>query len=246
MGARKFRFSYYVFGMMAFFGVMIGRLICGFLCPFGFFQDLVHKIPTPKLSTKKLWPLRYIKYGILFSLIIALSFVMRGKYEVIPPYFCKYICPQGILEGAFPLSITNPTLRNAFGALFNWKLFILITTIVLSTIFYRPFCKWICPLGAFYAFFNKYSFYQIEVNGHKCIDCGKCARICKMDVDIRKNACHTECIRCNDCVKACPTKAISTSFIKGSENEKEKFIPNDLSRADAQCMRPATNKINCK
>lgn len=222
MGSKKYRFSYYVFGMIAFFGVMIARLICGFLCPMGWFQDLLNKIPTKKLSTRKLKALRLIKYIILFSLILALSLVMRDKYEVIPPYFCKYICPQGIIQGAIPLAIKNPSLRLALGKLFNLKLGILITTIILSIIFYRPFCKWICPLGAFYSFFNKYSLYQMKVDKNKCIDCGKCAKVCKMDVDIRKNSAHMECIRCHECIKACPTKAISSSLLQRRENEKDK------------------------
>ncbi|MDU3211710.1 4Fe-4S binding protein [Anaerococcus sp.] len=224
MGSKKYRFSYYVFGMMAFFGVMVARLICGFLCPMGLFQDLLNKIPTKKVSTKKLKPLRLIKYIILFSLILALGLVMRDIYEVIPPYFCKYICPQGIIQGAIPLAIKNPSLRLGLGKLFNLKLGILITTIMLSIIFYRPFCKWICPLGAFYSFFNKYSFYQMKVDENKCIDCGKCARACKMDVDIRKNNAHLECIRCHECTKACPTKAISSSLLQRRENEKDKQI----------------------
>ena len=224
MGSKKYRFSYYVFGMMAFFGVMVARLICGFLCPMGLFQDLLNKIPTKKVSTKKLKPLRLIKYIILFSLILALGLVMRDRYEVIPPYFCKYICPQGIIQGAIPLAIKNPSLRLGLGKLFNLKLGILITTIMLSIIFYRTFCKWICPLGAFYSFFNKYSFYQMKVDENKCIDCGKCARVCKMDVDIRKNNAHLECIRCHECTKACPTKAISSSLLQRRENEKDKQI----------------------
>ena len=224
MGSKKYRFSYYVFGMMAFFGVMVARLICGFLCPMGLFQDLLNKIPTKKVSTKKLKPLRLIKYIILFSLILALGLVMRDRYEVIPPSFCKYICPQGIIQGAIPLAIKNPSLRLGLGKLFNLKLGILITTIMLSIIFYRPFCKWICPLGAFYSFFNKYSFYQMKVDENKCIDCGKCARVCKMDVDIRKNNAHLECIRCHECTKACPTKAISSSLLQRRENEKDKQI----------------------
>ncbi|BFL71598.1 4Fe-4S binding protein [Anaerococcus nagyae] len=224
MGSKKYRFSYYVFGMMAFFGVMVARLICGFLCPMGLFQDLLNKIPTKKVSTKKLKPLRLIKYIILFSLILALGLVMRDRYEVIPPYFCKYICPQGIIQGAIPLAIKNPSLRLGLGKLFNLKLGILITTIILSIIFYRPFCKWICPLGAFYSFFNKYSFYQMKVDENKCIDCGKCARVCKMDVDIRKNNAHLECIRCHECTKACPTKAISSSLLQRRENGKDKQI----------------------
>lgn len=232
MGSKKYKFSYYVFGMMAFFGVIVARLICGFLCPMGWFQDLIHKIPTKKFSTKKLKPLRFIKYAILFSLIIVLGLVLGDKYEVIPPYFCKYICPQGIIQGAIPLAIKNPSLRLGLGSLFNLKLGILITTIILSVIFYRPFCKWICPLGAFYSFFNKYSFYQINVDKNKCIDCGKCAKVCKMDVDIRKNNAHLECIRCHECTKACPTKAISSSLLQRRENEKdEQILSTSSSRA---------------
>ena len=220
MGAKKYKFSYYVIGTMMFFGVVFARLICGFLCPFGFFQDLLAKIPSKKLSTKKLKPLRYIKYVILFGLMLAMTLVLGDKYEVVPPIFCKYICPQGILEGAIPLAIKNPYLRLGLGSLFNLKLTILIITIILSIIFYRPFCKWICPLGAFYSLFNKYSFYQMNVDKHKCIDCGKCARVCKMDVDIRENDHHLECIRCGDCKKNCPTKAISSSFRQRRENEE--------------------------
>jgi len=224
MGAKKYKFSYYVIGTMMFFGVVFARLICGFLCPFGFFQDLLAKIPSKKLSTKKLKPLRYIKYVILFGLMLAMTLVLGDKYEVVPPIFCKYICPQGILEGAIPLAIKNPSLRLGLGSLFNLKLTILIITIILSIIFYRPFCKWICPLGAFYSLFNKYSLYQMKVDDNKCINCGKCARVCRMDVDIRKNACDLECIRCNDCKKACPTKAISSSFRQKESLWKTKYL----------------------
>ena len=220
MGAKKYKFSYYVVGTMMFFGVIFARLICGFLCPFGFFQDLLAKIPSKKLSTKKLRVLRYIKYVILLGLVLAMTLILENKYEVIPPIFCKYICPQGILEGAIPLAIKNPSLRLGLGSLFNLKLTILIITIILSIIFYRPFCKWICPLGAFYSLFNKYSLYQMEVDKSKCINCGKCARICRMDVDIRENDHHLECIRCGDCKKQCPTKAISSSFKQRRDYEK--------------------------
>ena len=86
--------------------------------------------------------------------------------------------------------------------LFTWKFVILVTMIILSIFFYRPFCKWFCPLGAFYSLFNRFSILNYNVDDHKCISCGKCSRICKMDVDISENAYHTECIRCGECIKA--------------------------------------------
>ncbi len=117
------------------------------------------------------------------------------------PFFCKYICPQGVLEGAIPLSLGNAAIRSALGKLFSFKCIILITVIVLSILFYRPFCKWICPLGAIYSLFNKVSFLSIKVESSKCVGCGQCSKACKMDVDVVETPNHPECIRCGACMK---------------------------------------------
>ena len=212
VGSRDFSLTYYITGIMIFFGVMLGRFICGFLCPFGLFQDLLHKIPSKKFSPKKLKALTYLKYIILLVAVIILPTFLNNAAGISSPYFCKYICPQGILEGGIPLSIASPAIRATLGKLFLWKLSILILVIVLSVLVYRPFCKWICPLGAFYALFNKVSLLHYNVDFNKCVSCGKCARTCKMDVDITKNDAHMECIRCGECVKVCPTKAISVNW----------------------------------
>ena len=212
VGSSKFKFSYYITGFLILLGVLLGRFICGFMCPFGWFQDLLHKIPTKKLSTKKLKPLTYLKYAVLLLSVIILPAFAVNDLEMGDPFFCKYICPQGVLEGAIPLSIVNEGIRSALGALFTRKLIILIAVVVLSVLFYRPFCKWICPLGAFYGLMNKVSLFGIKVDGHKCVSCGKCAKVCKMDVDVTKTPNHTECIRCGKCITACPTEAISFNY----------------------------------
>lgn len=220
IGSSKFSFSYYITGILIFLGVMLGRFICGFLCPFGWFQDLLHKIPFKKISTKKLKYFKYIKYFVLAIFVYLLPVVITNSLGMGSPFFCKYICPQGVLEGAISLSIVNKNIRLALGTLFAFKGTILLLFIILSIIFYRPFCKWICPLGAFYSLFNKISFLQYEVNKDKCISCGKCKLICKMDVDISKNINMTECIRCGDCIKSCPTDAISTYWnLKNKKKE---------------------------
>ena len=232
VGSSKFRFSYYITGFLILLGVLLGRFICGFLCPFGWLQELLHKIPTKKLSTKKLKPLTYVKYAVLVVMVFLLPMLMKGDIGIGDPYFCKYLCPQGVLEGAIPLSIANSGIRAALGSLFNWKLGVLITVVVLSVLFYRPFCKWICPLGAFYALLNRVSLFQMKVDKDKCISCGKCARACKMDVDVTKSPNHTECIRCGMCVKACPTGAVRFryGFGDGKLVEKPKVV---LSEANA-------------
>ena len=102
-----------------------------------------------------------------------------------------------------------------------WKFGILLSVIVLSVLFYRPFCKWLCPLGAFYALFNRVSLFQMKVDKSKCVSCGKCARACKMDVDVTKTPNHTECIRCGMCIRACPTNAVCFRYGFGDGKEKE-------------------------
>ncbi|MCF0162357.1 MAG: 4Fe-4S binding protein [Fusobacterium necrophorum] len=224
MGSSKFKYSYYITGILVLFGVIFGRLICGFLCPFGWFQDLLHKIPSRKFSTKKLKFLLYIKYIILVVMVCILPAVLTNAAGIGSPYFCKYVCPQGILAGGIPLAISNPSIRSILGPLFMSKTTILGIVILLSIFLYRPFCKWICPLGAFYSLFNKISFYQYHVDKDKCISCGKCSRRCKMDVDITQNLAPMECIRCGECKSICPTSAISTSWgaleYKKDKNDK--------------------------
>ena len=218
VGSLRYDFSYYIFGTMALFGVLVGRLICGFLCPFGLVQEILHKIPSKKFSTEKLWPLKLVKYFMLFVVVFLMGVFLTDQFKLAPPYFCKYVCPQGILEGGIPLSLFNEGIRNTLGKLFLLKGSFLVLVVILSIFTFRPFCKWICPLGAFYAFFNKISFFQYKVDQDACIHCGKCRKACGMEVDMSKNQTALECIRCGECVKVCPTDAISTSLDRLKEN----------------------------
>lgn len=212
LGGRKHNFSYYVFGILILFGVVFGRLICGFLCPFGLFQDLLYKIPVKKrkIPGRIDKPLRWVKYGVLLLFVILLPIVATNVYGIAPPYFCKWICPAGTLEGGLPLLIANEELRSSLGFLFNWKVFLLLILVVTSVFVYRPFCKYVCPLGAFYSLFNKISVFQMEVDPNKCTGCKACERACKMGVKITRNINALECIRCGACKDACPQEAITS------------------------------------
>ena len=216
IGSWNFKFAYYVIGFLIFVGAILGRLICGFLCPFGLIQDLLHKIPFfKKIRTfrgDKL--LRKLKYVIFLVFVILLPLFLTDLMGQGAPYFCKLICPAGTLEGGLPLVLLNKAMRGAIGWLYIWKNTILIATIVLSILIYRPFCKYICPLGAFYSIFNKVSLFRYRIDGDKCVHCGKCAKVCQMNVDPVKTPNSPECIRCGRCRQACPKDAISCGFKK--------------------------------
>ena len=216
IGSWNFKFAYYVIGFLIFVGAILGRLVCGFLCPFGLIQDLLHKIPFfKKIRTfrgDKL--LRKLKYVIFLVFVILLPLFLTDLMGQGAPYFCKLICPAGTLEGGLPLVLLNKATRGAIGWLYIWKNTILIATIVLSILIYRPFCKYICPLGAFYSIFNKVSLFRYRIDGDKCVHCGKCAKVCQMNVDPVKTPNSPECIRCGRCRQACPKDAISCGFKK--------------------------------
>ena len=216
IGSPKFKFSYYIVGFLFFVGALIGRGVCGYLCPFGLVQDLLHKIPfVKKIETfKGDKALRKAKYLILLVFVILLPLFLVDIIGQGAPYFCKLICPVGMMEGGIPLVLMNKSMRGAIGFLYAWKGLILILTILLSIVIYRPFCKYICPLGAIYSLFNSVSLFRYTLDHQKCIHCGRCKAVCEMQCDPVKNCNDLECIRCGKCKNACPVDAIACGITK--------------------------------
>ncbi len=223
LGSPKYRVSFYLLGFFLLLGTLLGRFVCGFLCPFGLIQELLHKIPFPKklggFPGDKV--LRYLKYVILLVFVILLPLFLVDAFGNGAPWFCKWLCPVGALEGGIPLAILNPQIRGAIGFLYTWKLGILCVVLFLSVLIYRPFCKYICPLGAIYALFNRVSIYRYQVSPSACTSCGTCKKVCPMQVDPCKQANHPECVRCGVCKDSCPSAAISSGFGRGLWNKVE-------------------------
>ena len=200
---------WYVLGILALFGVVLGRTVCGWICPLGLIQELLHRIPTRKLRkgpvTRKL---SLLKYVFLAVFVVAIPLVWDVGKGVILPGFCKYICPAGTFEGAVGLlqSPANATSFYQLGAVFTNKWVVMIV-IGLACIFcYRSFCRFICPLGAIYGFFNRFALTGVKVNPDRCNGCGLCVMKCEMDV---RHVGDRECISCGKCVSACAQGAIS-------------------------------------
>lgn len=204
------KFPFFITGFFLLIGTLFGRLICSFLCPFGLFQELLYKIPSKKIvHTQKLKPitrkLSLLKYFILAILCILLPMIFYFKDGFAFPYFCKWICPEGTIFAGWPLVIMNETLRSAIGFLFSWKTALSVGFILWSIFMFRPFCRFFCPLGAIYSFFNKSAIFGIKVDASKCTHCNACVNSCKMDtLEINDR----ECIRCGECKSSCHFGAI--------------------------------------
>lgn len=213
LGDRGKKFSFYVFGFLIVVGAFFGRFVCGWLCPFGMIQDLLYKIPFVKkwktLPGDK-W-LKWIKYIILVLFVILLPMLVVDITGLGKPWFCAYICPAGTLEAGIPLVLLDEGLRSIVGWLYAWKLVLLALILFLSVLVYRPFCRYLCPLGAIYGLFNPVSLYRYRIDASKCTHCGICKKQCKFGIDICNKPNSMECIRCGECKTACPHGAISST-----------------------------------
>ncbi|MBQ8769225.1 MAG: 4Fe-4S binding protein [Oscillospiraceae bacterium] len=225
---------FYVGGILLLYSILFGRMICGWLCPFGLVQELLHKIPTPKVKKSPATRvLSYLKYVILvfFVLIVPIMYALRNTPL---PAFCKYICPAGTLEGGIGLlsNAVNESYFSMLGPLFTWKFLLMVSILVGSVFIFRLFCRFICPLGALYGLFNKLSIFGVKVESSKCTNCGLCLSHCKVDI---KEVGDQECISCGECINVCPTQAIKWKGIKASpvqddgKHKKAKLVTRIIS-----------------
>lgn len=228
---------FYVLGSLMLFGILLGRLVCGFLCPFGLVQDLLHKIPTRKLRVPHRVDraLRFLKYVVLFGMVVGLSLLVTTEAGVTPPFFCEFLCPAGTLGAGIPLLLANEDLRAVAGALFDWKLLVLVAILVAAVLVPRPFCRYLCPLGALYGLFNRFGFYRMGVDEGRCVGCGSCDRACPMGVEVRANPNSPECIRCGACRKACPTGAITAGWSWTAEKPVKPAVGGEGRPAETDC-----------
>ena len=193
----------YVFGTLVLFGLLLGRTICGWLCPIGLGQELLYKIKTPKVKKNKVTHVfSYLKYILLVALVLIIPLTIAI------PGFCEYICPAGTFQGGLGLLLNSENYGKLadLGPLFTWKFTVMVLVIVGSIFFFRFFCRFLCPLGALYGFFCRVAMLGVKLDKTKCTDCGMCISVCKMDI---KRVGDHECIHCGACVSVCPTKAIS-------------------------------------
>jgi len=217
----------YALGSLGIVGSLVGRFPCGWFCPFGLLQELLYKIPGPKLRIPKI--LNYLKYVILALTVFILPAVVLDAVGYGETWFCKWICPAGTLEAGLPLVAANAAIRSQIGLLFVWKVAVLVAFVLWMIVSMRPFCRTVCPLGALLGLFNKVSLLCLTVDSSRCLGCGSCSKACPVDLDVPKEPNSPECIRCLKCVKACEVGCLDYEFPLHARREGE-AAPADQDR----------------
>lgn len=164
--------------------LLFGRGWCGYACWTAMVLDLL-PYKRPQGERKKWGWLRYITFALSLLFVGALFvFQVPGKEKIM---FWSFLIGNALYYGV------------GIALALAWK-------------DNRAFCKYLCPITVFLKPMSKYSLLRVKVDEAKCISCGKCKKVCPMDVDVtdnsrqRKNG--TECILCMECVDGCPKQAI--------------------------------------
>lgn len=192
--------------------LLFGTVFCGYICPFGTFQEWLGKLGR-KLFPKKfnrIIPakldkvLRYLRYAVLILVVYQTAVTAKLIFQSIDPYYALFNFFTG------EVAITAYIILGA--------------VIALSLIVERPWCKYLCPYGAFLGIFNTFRVFKLRRNKSACISCTKCDRVCPMNIEVsaRETIRNHQCISCHKCTSAssCPvenTVTISVSKEAGTK-----------------------------
>jgi ferredoxin-type protein NapH len=181
-------------GAVLLVGALVGSLICGWVCPFGFVQDLFARIPTPKFRLPN-WT-HHGRYLVLVGLVIV-GPILLGKSSENWAFICN-VCPVGAAEAGLPRMLMGQVpWSNAI----NWKYLILAVLVVLMLFTHRPWCKMLCPLGGVLALFNRFSVFHLRFDGDACGQCNTCRSRCAMGVAVEEAVNTNGCVRCMACTE---------------------------------------------
>ena len=145
--------------------------------------------------------------------LVGLSLLM--PFFTVEPWFSK-LCPAGMLEGGIPVTLLDADLRALIGPFYWFKLAILVFFLTWMAVTRRPFCRWICPLGAIWSPFNRCSTLQIRVDQEACIRCNRCQKVCPTEIRIYEDETDVACVRCMQCIDECPVSCIHVDNLLSS------------------------------
>ena len=196
-------------------GALLGGFICGWVCPFGLVQDLLAKVPLPKLRL----PVRagYARYAVLVGLVLVVPYLYGESH---PLFICR-VCPVGAMEAGLPAAGQALAAGESFWAgMSTVKWVILGLFVVAALVKYRPWCTLFCPLGAMLGLFNRAALVRLKVDDQKCIACGACKKDCAIGLEPHRQLHDPLCIRCMECTR-CDAVGVATAFSRDTQAEAE-------------------------
>jgi ferredoxin-type protein NapH len=225
-------FPFVAVGTLVVAGVLFGSFVCAWACPFGFLQDLIARVPTPKF-TLPAWT-GYTRYVILIALVVWIPFFYglekdplwflfgRGEGEEHNRLFFCSLCPAGALEAAvLPNVVEMAGGKEAKDLVWPNAVKTAILVLLLLAMFFvhRPWCRLFCPLGAVYGLCNYVSVFFLRFQPADCNDCDLCRRICRYRGRSERRAANQRCIRCLECSQC---RAITVGSIFGRSGGSSK------------------------
>ncbi len=215
-------FPFAALGTLLVVGGLVGGFVCGWACPFGFFQDLLGKVPGRKFRLPS-WT-GHFRYVVLAATVVAIPYFFGKEH----PLFICAICPAGTAEASIPALIQQA----AAGQELLWpnaiRLTVLGVLILALLVKYRPWCTLLCPLGAIFGLCNRLSVVRMGVNKATCTSCGACDRMCRYGVRPEKNISDPVCIGCLECTR-CDAIGVETVFHKQASPAEERPGPRSAS-----------------
>ncbi len=197
-------------GVLLAIALLGGSFYCGWLCPFGLFQEILSwlgKKISPSGKVLKI-PLKLEKKLIIFRYALLLV----GLISLLGIYL-----PNVLTEISSPLQTFSSVLTRNISYIKTSTWIIFGVVLILSIFIERPFCRYLCPQGALYGLLSLGRILTIKRNKNTCVSCGLCDRSCPMQIQIsEKNQIrNTQCINCFRCISSCKRiKALSFGFIQ--------------------------------
>ncbi len=189
----------YVIGFLAVVGVLFGRAFCGWACPIGTLQDITRKFRISEKVVKRLKPNVNPKWkNVKYLMLLAVPITAYLSKDL----FYTNLCPVGGVTGTIPTLLFYPA---------SWTLgssiMVKMTSVILFTILIllvtRGWCKYLCPIGAFLAPWNKVSAVGVRRDESACKNCNLCEKRCPMDIKDIGVKPDKECVLCGRCVDSC-------------------------------------------
>lgn len=173
---------------------LFGSLVCGWACPFGFIQDLLAKIPSPKFRLPN-WT-GYGRYLVLIGAVVLVPLLWGTGH---PLFVCR-ICPAGAVQGGLGQITARAVRTGQIQNLLSVTKWVILGVFLLAAVLtLRPWCKVLCPLGGFLGLFNPVSVFHLRFDRRACTECNTCRSRCPMGVKVEKKTNVSNCIRCMEC-----------------------------------------------